>query len=105
MAFEEEFLDVMVDTVTWRRYTGKDEYSNPIYADPVTLQCRVSPRAVQVLDANGNEVVSKASIWTAGNVAIGAQDLITQSDGSVDPVITVGRPPDGDGAHHVKVMI
>ena len=105
MAFEDEFLDVMVDEVVWEKFLGIDEYSNPTYASPVTLQCRVSPRAVQVLDANGNEVVSKANIWTAGNVAIGPQDKMTQSDGSTDPVITVGRPPDGDGAHHVKVVI
>ena len=46
-----------------------------------------------------------AALLPPGARAIGPQDLITQSDGSVDPVITVGRPPDGDGAHHVKVMI
>ena len=105
MAFEAEFLDVMIDTVTWEKLTGKDEYANPVYAAPVTIKCRVSPKAVQVLDVNGNEVLSKANIWTAGAFDIGPQDLITQSDGSVDPVITVSRPPDGDGAHHVKVVI
>ena len=105
MAFEDEFLDVMVDTVTWEKFTGTDVYSNPTYADPVTIQCRVSPRAVQVLDVNGNEVLSKANIWTAGAYDIGSQDKITQSNGEVDPVISVGRPPDGDGAHHVKVVI
>ena len=105
MAFEDDFLDVMVDTITWESVTGTDEYGNHAYADPVTIQCRVSPKAVQVLTPNGEEVVSKASIYTAGDVAIGAQDLITQSDGSVDPVIRVARPPDGDGAHHTEVFI
>jgi hypothetical protein len=105
MAFEAEFLDVMVDTVTWEKFTGTDEYANPTYAAPVTIQCRVSPKAIQVLDVNGNEVLSKANIWTAGAFDIGPQDLITHSNGLVDPVITVSRPPDGDGAHHVKVVI
>jgi len=105
MAFEDEFLDVMVDTVTWEKFTGTDVYSNPTYADPVTIQCRVSPRAVQVLDVNGNEVLSKANIWTAGAYDIGPQDRITRSGGEVDPVISVGKPPDGDGEHHVKVVI
>ncbi len=105
MAFEDEFLDVMVDTVTWEKLTGIDEYSNPIYADPATIQCRVSPKAMQVLDANGNEVLSKANIYMAPGHDIGAQDRITQFDGSVDPVIQVGKPPDGDGTHHVKVVI
>lgn len=105
MAFEDEFLDVMVDTVTWEKFTGVDEYSNPTYAAAVTIQCRVSPKAVQVLDPNGNEVISKASIYTAGDFDIGPQDRITQSNGDIDPVIRVGRPPDGDGAHHVEVNI
>ncbi len=105
MTFEAEFLDVMVDTVTWEKLTGIDQYSNPIYAAPVTILCRVSPKAAQMLDVNGNEVVSKANIWTAGAFDIGPQDRITHSGGEVDPVITVARPPDRDGPHHVKVVI
>ena len=105
MAFEAEFLDVMVDTITWEKFLGVDEYSNRTYAAPVTIQCRISPKAVQVLDPNGDEVVSKASIYTAGDYNIGPQDRITQPDGTVDPVIRVGRPPDKDGAHHVEVTI
>jgi hypothetical protein len=105
MAFEAEFLDVMVDTVTWEKFTGKDEYSNPIYAAPVTIRCRVSPKSMQLLDANGNEVLSKANIYMAPGYDIGPQDLITQSNGKSDPVIQVARPPDGDGEHHVKVVV
>jgi hypothetical protein len=105
MAFEAEFLDVMVDTITWEKHTGVDNYGNKTYDAPVTIQCRVSPKAVQVLDPNGDEVVSKASIYTAGDFDIGPQDRITQSNGDIDPVILVGRPPDGDGAHHVEIMI
>lgn len=106
MAFEAEFLDVMVDTITWEKVIGgADGYGNLSYASPVTIQCRVSPKAVQVLTTNGEEVVSKASIYTAGDYDIGAQDRITQSNGEVDPVIRVSRPPDGDGAHHVEVFI
>jgi hypothetical protein len=105
MTFEAEFLDVMIDTVTWEKFTGIDQYANPIYAAPVTLQCRVSPKSVQVLDVNGNEVLSKANIWTAGAFDIGPQDKITHSGGEVDPVISVSSPPDRDGAHHVKVVI
>jgi len=105
MAFEDDFLDVMVDTITWERVTGTDEYGNRSYASPVTIQCRVSPKAVQVLTVNGDEVVSKANIYTAGDFDIGALDRITQSNGEVDPVIRVGRPPDTDGAHHVEVII
>ena len=105
MTFEAEFLDVMINTVTWEKFTGIDQYSNPTYAAPVTVKCRVSPKAVQVLDVNGNEVLSKANIWTAGDFDIGPQDRITHSGGLVDPVITVSRPPDGDGTHHAKVVI
>jgi len=105
MAFEDEFLDVMVDTVTWQKHTGVDEYANPVYAAAVTIQCRVSPKAMQVLDVNGNEVLSKANIYMAPGHDIGPEDLITQPNGKIDPVLNVNRPPDGDGEHHVKVVI
>ena len=105
MAFEDEFLDVMVDTIIWRRKTGVDEYGNAIYAPPVSIQCRVAPKATRVLTANGDEVVSKGKIYTAGDYAIQGDDLITQPNGESDPVIRVARPPDGDGSHHVEVTI
>ena len=105
MAFEDEFLDVMVDTVLWEKMTGTDEYGNRLYADPVTIQCRVAPKSVQVLDAHGNEIISKAAVYTAGDFNIGANDRITLPDGEADPVLRVARPPDGDGSHHVEVTI
>lgn len=105
MAFEDEFLDVMVDEVVWEKFLGIDEYSNPTYAAPVTIRCRVSPKSMQVLDANGNEVLSKANIYMAPGYDIKAQDKFTLPTGDTDPVIQVGRPPDGDGEHHVKVVV
>jgi len=105
MSFEDEFLDVMVDTVIWEKKTGVDEYGNAIYAAPVTIQCRVGSKATRILTSNGDEVVSKANIYTAGDFDIAADDKITQENGEADPVLRVSRPPDGDGKHHVEVMI
>jgi len=105
MAFEDEFLDVMVDTVLWEKMTGTDQYGNRTYAAPVRIQCRIAPKYVQLLDPHGNEIVSKANIYTAGDYAITPDDLITQPNGEADPVLRVARPPDGDGAHHVEVTI
>jgi hypothetical protein len=105
MAFEDEFLDVMVDTIIWEKMTGTDEYGNRQYAAPVRIQCRVAPKSVQILDTHGNDILSKAAIYTAGDFPITADDKITQANGEADPVLRVARPPDGDGAHHVEVTI
>jgi len=105
MSFEDEFLDVMVDTIIWERKIGVDQYGNAQYAAPVSIQCRVAPKATRILTPNGDEVVSKANIYTAGDYDIHADDLITQPNGEADPVLRVARPPDGDGAHHVEVTI
>lgn len=105
MAFEDEFLDVMVDTIIWEKMTGTDEYGNREYAAPVQIQCRVAPKNVQIQDAHGNQIVSKAAVYTAGDYDITADDRITLPDGESDPVLRVARPPDGDGSHHVEVTI
>ena len=105
MSFEDDFLDMMVDTITWDRATGVDGYGNLTYDAPVTIQCRIAPKFTKVLDPHGNEVVSKVSIYTAGDYPISPSDRITLPNGEHDPVLRVTRPPDGDGPHHVTVSI
>lgn len=105
MAFEDDFLDVMVDEIIWEKMTGVDEYGNRLYAAPVRIKCRIEPSPQQFLTTHGNEVVSKAKIFTAGDYAVAADDKVTLPDGEADPVLRVARPPDGDGSHHVEITI
>lgn len=105
MSFEDDFLDMMVDQIIWEKVLGTDEYGNFVYAAPVTIQCRIAPKATRFLTANGDEVLSKANIYTAGDYDIQGNDRITQPNGEADPVLRVSRPPDGDGAHHVEILV
>lgn len=103
--FEEEFLDTMVDEVTWEPSTGYDADGAPAFGTGVTIKCRVSPRARKVLDAHGTEVVSAAVIYTEEAPAVSPNDRITLPDGSQPVIIRVERPPDRDGAHHTEIYV
>lgn len=105
MSFEDDFLEMMIDEITWEKATGTDEYGNATYAAPVKIQCRVSTKPTRVLTPSGDEIVSKATIYTAGDFDIEPDDRITQANGEADPVLRVSRPPDLDGKHHVGITI
>ena len=105
MAFEDDFLECMVDEVAWEKFTGTDANSNRQYGPPKTLQCRVSPKTRQVLTADGASVVSHSTVYPAGSPDISTKDRITLPNGEQPPILRIERPPDRDGPHHTEVMI
>lgn len=48
-------------------FKGVSGSGKPIYAEPVTMKCRIQPRIKRITDAKGNEVVAGGRImFTAG---------------------------------------
>ena len=105
MAFEDDFLETMVDKITWEQFIGNDENAMPQFGRTQTLQCRISPKTRQVLDKDNREVVSHCTIYPAYSPDISPKDRITLPDGDQPPILRVERPPDRDGPHHTEVMI
>lgn len=105
MAFEEDFLECMVDEIIWEPSTGNDANAMPTFGRAQTLQCRISPKTRQVLDKDNREVVSHCTIYPAYAPDISPNDRITLPNGDQPPILRVERPPDRDGAHHTEVMI
>ncbi len=103
--FEDDFLECMVDEVTWEKATGTDANGRPTYGPAKTLQCRVSPKPRKVQNMKGDEVVSSATIYPAGSPDIQPEDRITLPNGEDPPIIRVERPPDTDGAHHTEILV
>ena len=103
--FEDEFLEMMTDTVTLERMTGVDADVMRVYGSATAYQCRISPKPQQILDTTGREVVSTATIHFARSPEIDPEDRITLPDGSQPQILRVARPPDRDGAHHTTVYV
>ena len=104
--FEDDFLETMIDEVTWEPYAGVDANGNRTYGSATTLQCRIAPKTRQVQDVDGTILVSSSTIYTAGAPDISPKDKITLPDSDKPTVILrVNRSPDRDGPHHTEVII
>jgi hypothetical protein len=103
--FEDDFLEMMVDSVTWEPFAGNDANGNRTYGTSQTLQCRISPKHRQTQTDGGAIAVSKSTIYFAGAPDISPKDRLTLPNGDQPPILTAGVIPDRDGAHHTEVTI
>jgi hypothetical protein len=103
--FEDEFLEMMIDTVTLERRTGVDADGVVTYGPPSVLKCRISPKPKQILTMTGREVVSTATIHLVGAPEVSPEDRVTMPDGDQPPILRVARPPDRDGPHHTEIFV
>lgn len=69
------------DTITVTTATGGlDAWGNPIAPTTKTLNCRIDYRTEKVVNANGEELVSKANILIKGKAVITPNDTISWTD-------------------------
>jgi hypothetical protein len=99
------FGDMMHDEVQWAVRLSLDAYNAATYATATAVQCRIAHRTRMVRNLEGQEVVSTATIYCAGNPGIGPEDQITMPDGSTPPVLVVKTPKDDMGYTHQEVMV
>lgn len=104
MSFENEFTDLMPDTITVNSYTGADKYGNPTYSTSSnTYSARVVDKQKLVRADNGEEQVAKTTVYVASTGSIDPNDKITLPDNSTPPVLSVDAFPDEDGTHHIAI--
>ena len=60
--------DYCNEKAQWKHLTGNDEYGDPVYAPPVTIDCRIERKHRLVRDRQGNQVVSDSRIYTPSPV-------------------------------------
>jgi hypothetical protein len=90
-------------TATWHKVIGQNEYSEPIFADPVTIIVRWEGKRRLVRDNEGREVVSEARVFCIEPVKPG--DVLRYDDRDW-PVIAVSTVPGLDGKEsHREVAV
>lgn len=62
-------------TAFWKAEVSVNEYNEPTYADPVTIDCRFEYKRRMVRNKQGQEVISEATMFTRSPVI--PDDLIT----------------------------
>jgi hypothetical protein len=104
VAFEDDFRDVMADSVAFAAPTSVDAYGRRTMGAAVTYcDCRVQAAVHKVLDASGQERVAYGRVYLPGFPAISVNARMTLPDGSQPPILAVVQVSDEKGPHHTVV--
>lgn len=111
MAFEEDFLEFMIDTVTIEPYLYMDAKKAKVYGPAVSFAARISGKGVSLRRFDKEEFANIVDVWiNAGDVVITVNDRLTLPVANgvwVDrtpAIFAIGRYTDQDGQHNVKVQ-
>lgn len=111
MSFEDEFLDMMPHFIEVNHWLGETFEGEQIYADaPVEYQCRVVGKGIALRTRFSSDHTVIFDIYVnAGNNVFNLNDqiILPDDDAWMDrtPLLfAVGRYPDQDGHHHVKLQ-
>lgn len=106
MAWDTELEELMPHTVTVRAAArpaadGSDAFST----SASTYQARVTTDPKAVRKAVGSETDIAAVAWVASTAAIAVGSKVGLPDGTFPAVKQSSLVADGDGAHHVKLLL
>jgi hypothetical protein len=111
-----DLIDLAADDVIVEPFLSSDEYGNRTYGPPATYRCRVLGRSKLVLDPDGQEKLSGATVIFFGEYGLSTSDRYTLparfSADQLDPsnlparqpqALNIDRETDENGAHHTTV--
>ena len=104
MAIEDDFQELMTQTIVIAPYDSDDEYGEPQFGAEVSYIGRTVNKTTVVRDTNGREKISTSKTWVFGSPDIDPRDKITLDDGSQPVILSAPRYPDENGAHHCVVL-
>lgn len=82
------------------------DYGEPTYGASVTYTARVEHRTRLVVDTDGNEVRSGATVFVmSSSASITVNDKLTMSDGRTPRLLAVEPIHDDEGQHHVEIAV
>lgn len=91
-------LAMLTETITQEVFAAQDAYGKPIYSAPVSLAARVEYKPRRVVDATGQERVSRATVFLDGTAVLGMRDRLTLPDGTSSPIMQLYGPRDVNGS-------
>lgn len=97
MAFIDDLLDLMPNTVTVQPFVSRDSYGAASYGSPVSYRARVNYKTHNILGSDGQLILSNGTIWMACDDPMTADDRVTLDDGSTPVILKVVRETDETG--------
>ena len=102
------FRGLLPDTITIEPYTGADGYGAPQFGAGVSYRARIEWGPKNVMNAQGQEVVSSARIYVSCKTAFDSRSRVTlpAGRGPVNPPILLVKPATGmRGIHHTVIHV
>lgn len=96
---------LMPHTITLRPWAGQNEFGEPTFGAPVTIQARVEQAVRLVRAVDGQERVSMVTIYLASPTTIDPRSQITLPDGSAPPIMAITAIPDENGAYVTTIRV
>lgn len=103
--FEEDFAELIHDTIRISPLTGRDKYGQPVYGSPVERLGRLV-RTTKLVRSNDGSLVASSQQLTLGNVpGLTVESSIELPDGSRPTILSVEQYPDENGnLYTMKVL-
>lgn len=103
MSAEQDFADLMPDTVFISACTGVNNFGENQYGVEGTIKCRIEHKRRRILMPDGRESVSTCTIYAPPVPVIGERDKVVLPDGTTLVVIGIERMPDENGQYYQAV--
>jgi hypothetical protein len=109
VTFEDDFRDLMPDTVTIEPVASVGDgsgYAKRQYGTAVTYQCRIREKVQRFTSLEGHITWSKHKVWVAPAAdgtfpALDQRARVTFADGTQPQMLAIEHLNDEDGLHHV----
>ena len=98
------FAPLMRQSVSIKTFQSYDAYGEASYGSAVSYECAVVGKSEKVLGADGQEVLSRQTIYLKSDAPVRPEDQITLSTGAVGStesyainptILSIGRYPFG----------
>lgn len=107
------WASMLRQTVSIAPMTGRDVQGKPTYGSATSYRCRLVGERRQVLDAQGQQVMSRQTVYLMTNAIVHPEDRITLSTADIGsteswaitpPILASSRYPDNSGGFHHTVV-
>ena len=97
---------LLTETVQHAAYASRDAYGQMTYGTPVARPARIEYGTAVVTNRQGEDVITHAKVFMAGDFTLRAEDALTLPDGTTPPIIRLAPWTDTDGLlHHYEIYL
>jgi hypothetical protein len=104
MTFFNPWLDMMRDVIQWQQLSGYDGHGQPSFGTITEIKCRIVDKERLIRTLDGQEVVSKTTIYCDSDHGVDVNDRITLPSGEQPIMLRINTYPDEQGNRFEEIL-